>query len=88
MASETLSIVEIGLTRERIDAMLDLLRNFPADGKLTSSTATADCIAFRFVEERQQEGRCQHCGSPRVEYRWHTLTPAGRAILAFADGAA
>lgn len=79
------------ITREDVDAILGLLRDFPADGQLFSGSRDPerDLIAIKakelgLIEERSSTKTCQACGASRVDHHWHTISPAGRALLAFA----
>jgi hypothetical protein len=77
------------MTREAAEAMVAVLRDFPADGQFDVSSinpAGAMCLAFHLVAQNETRENCPTCGTPRVMHRWYSITATGRLFLALAEG--
>jgi hypothetical protein len=41
-------------------------------------------LAYGFIARHEAERACRECGKPKLDYAYYRITPAGRALLAFA----
>jgi hypothetical protein len=77
------------LTKADVDSILDLLRNFPADGQVERDGSRKDAgmnaVLLGFIERREVKKPCPTCGHEKFDYGYFAITPAGRALLAFAE---
>jgi hypothetical protein len=70
---------------DNLERMLAVLRAFPDDGKPEKSASQeviVDLISYNLIERREVQKACQCCGTPRLDYSFFRITPAGRLILA------
>lgn len=73
-----------GISRAQIDAVIDLLANFPADGKPQDREAMTDAILLGFIERKDIQKNCRECGTLLHDYSYCRVTAAGKAVLHFA----
>jgi hypothetical protein len=72
-------------TRQR---MYDALAAIPANGKPPRGMMTEEgviiewLIALGFIEEHEQTKPCRDCGTPRPDYSYVKVSPAGRYYMA------
>lgn len=80
--TENVLLPDVGMIR----AIIDLLANFPANGKAPMSVERAWAEHFRFIEEHVVTKACPACGHQKADHSFMKITPAGKAILAYAQG--
>lgn len=61
------------------------LKQFPDDGQLQNSAidadTRADLILIGLVERQEVQKACKTCGTPRFDYAFYRMTPAGHLFV-------
>lgn len=73
------------MNAEIVDEIVTLLREWPDNGKPPNSVVLQWAQFFRFVEEIDVRKLCSACGTPRHDYSYMKITPAGKAFLGLAN---
>jgi rubrerythrin len=68
-----------------VEAMLERLTNFPANGKPPNDDTTMSLILCGFVERVDIDKACPACGTPKLDYSYMKITAGGRAFMAAAQ---
>lgn len=71
-----------GVERAHIEAVIDLLDNFPADGRPQDFEAQTNAHAIGFIELHSVKERCPTCGTPKEGHAFFKRTVAGKLFLA------
>lgn len=74
------------IPNETIRAMIELLSDWPDNGKPPHSDATLAAVALGYIENREITKPCRACGKPELDYRYMHVTLAGRLFLAAVQG--
>lgn len=81
---------EVAYTRDFIDRVVEAVRDI-AEGRIPravgSGSPHSTAIHLGFIEECFQEKPCPTCGTPRHDWTYWKVTPAGNAYLSLADHA-
>ena len=64
-----------------LEALLDALENFPANGKIPSDPVWWALRDLGFIAEHTEKTPCKSCGTPRVTYSYWKPTRAGHYFL-------
>jgi hypothetical protein len=62
-----------------------VLRDFPADGQLQrmdDRDTFFDLAMSGLVERQEVQKECKTCGTPKYDYAYWRITPAGRLFMA------
>jgi hypothetical protein len=70
-----------------VEAMLDRLTNYPADGQPPNDDTTRALILCGFIARVEVNKSCSTCGAMRRDYSWLKITAGGRAFVAAAQRA-
>ena len=68
-----------GADRE-MDELVDLLTNFPANGKPQGDMKQV-AVAYGLIAPVTQNKNCPACGTTRPDYTYFKITPAGKLLL-------
>ncbi len=66
---------------EYLSEFLDMLENFPSNGKIPSEPMWWALRDLGFIAEHHQSEPCKACGTPRRSYSYWKLTQGGRYFL-------
>ena len=70
------------MSEDQLQAMADVLINWPADGKPEPSKARSALFISGLIVETDVKKYCKSCGSPQVDYSYCRITEAGKMFLA------
>ena len=71
----------MNISPEEIDRLASKLEAWPANGKPAFDDDVVTLKAYGLIEEIEQKAPCRTCGTPRVDYTYMKITPAGRLFL-------
>jgi hypothetical protein len=69
---------------ELAERIYPVLRDFPADGQLQRMDDQAlytDIILSGLVQREEVQKPCKCCGTPKFDYAYFRITPAGRLFM-------
>jgi hypothetical protein len=70
--------------KQQIEEMIECLAAWPADGRPQNVMLRTALQALGFIEEKTQMKSCKSCGTPRPDWTYYKITPAGKILLAVA----